>query len=285
MNAADAFEHWVNIITEEEERCINIVGRNMEEVSSIFSPETLKVPNILSFWAEFITSPTARLLRPSLLVESAININEHLFFDNNNIHDPSRYESVMAVHLRRSDFKEHCTNVAISNTSFYMWNGLFGLPDRLSTDISGQRPLIPNKENIPVSSSEVTSYLQGRCYPTIASIVTKINATKSERRDDNLPSDGVSPSLDIVYLMTNEGTEQEWIETLRRKLLSVGWKKVLTGKDFEMNPEQRAVGMAVDMEIARRAGVFIGNGWSALSSGVTQRRLVNGRLPTSIRFW
>ena len=78
----------------------------------------------------------------------------------------------------------------------------------------------------------------------------------------------------------------------------------ITTKDLEWDQEQKDVGMAVDMEFARRAAVFIGNGvspfyisddceiaadltcfqWSTLTSNIVHRRLVDGKEPISIRF-
>ena len=46
-------------------------------------------------------------------------------------------------------------------------------------------------------------------------------------------------------------------------LLSEGWDRVFVGKADVYNKwEDHEVGVAVDMEVARRAGVFVGNGVS-----------------------
>jgi hypothetical protein len=39
-----------------------------------------------------------------------------------------------------------------------------------------------------------------------------------------------------------------------------GWSHVATTQDLELTQEQKDVSMAVDMEIARKAAVFVGNG-------------------------
>jgi len=41
----------------------------------------------------------------------------------------------------------------------------------------------------------------------------------------------------------------------------------------------------VDLEIVRRAPVFVGNGYSSLTSDVTMFRLADGKANASIRFW
>ncbi|KAJ7701154.1 hypothetical protein B0H17DRAFT_924733, partial [Mycena rosella] len=57
-----------------------------------------------------------------------------------------------------------------------------------------------------------------------------------------------------------------------------------TSADLVLDAEQADVGMAVDMEIARRAAVFLGNGWSSFTSNVVYTRLVDGREARDIRF-
>jgi hypothetical protein len=80
-----------------------------------------------------------------------------------------------------------------------------------------------------------------------------------------------------------------------------GWT-VAASQHLVLDAEQKDVGMAVDMEIARRAAVFVGNGvslsslpvcrwlltypiqWSTLTSNVVYQRLLDKRDPFSIRF-
>ncbi|KAJ7919880.1 hypothetical protein B0H13DRAFT_2319984 [Mycena leptocephala] len=67
---------------------------------------------------------------------------------------------------------------------------------------------------------------------------------------------------------------------------------VAASQDLVLDAEQKGVSMAVDMEIARRAAVFVGNGlflidaihWSALTSNIVYQQLLDKRDPLSIRF-
>jgi hypothetical protein len=77
----------------------------------------------------------------------------------------------------------------------------------------------------------------------------------------------------------------------------------VTSRELRLNQEELGVGMVLDMEIARRAGVFIGNGvrlpiisvhprqakkwvqWSSFSSNIVHQRLLDEKDPISIRFW
>ena len=67
------------------------------------------------------------------------------------------------------------------------------------------------------------------------------------------------PVLRMVYILTD--ANDEWIEEIRMWLASEGWDRVWIGKkDVYPDWEDQEVGVAVDMEVARRAGVFVGNG-------------------------
>uniref|UniRef100_D8PZF6 Uncharacterized protein n=2 Tax=Schizophyllum commune (strain H4-8 / FGSC 9210) TaxID=578458 RepID=D8PZF6_SCHCM len=86
-----------------------------------------------------------------------------------------------------------------------------------------------------------------------------------------------------MYILTND--RSSYVDDLKKALKAVGWKKIVTTADLEYNAEQMDVNMAIDMDIARRAAVFIGNGWSSFTSNIVHRRLVDGKEPISIRFY
>ncbi|KAF8342548.1 hypothetical protein F5887DRAFT_350555 [Amanita rubescens] len=62
------------------------------------------------------------------------------------------------------------------------------------------------------------------------------------------------------------------------------WEEVITSNDLLLDAEQRYVGMAVDMAIAERAEVFVGNGFSSLSSNIVMLRMAKGMDPRTNRF-
>lgn len=69
------------------------------------------------------------------------------------------------------------------------------------------------------------------------------------------------PLLRHVYLLTD--ADDAWAEEIRMWLQSEGWDRVWIGqRDIYPDWEDREVGVGVDMEVARRAGVFVGNGVS-----------------------
>ena len=72
------------------------------------------------------------------------------------------------------------------------------------------------------------------------------------------------PLLRMVYILTD--SEPKWAEEVRMWLLSEGWDRVFIGKqDVYDKWEDHEVGVGADMEVARRAGVFVGNGVSVFS--------------------
>lgn len=78
-----------------------------------------------------------------------------------------------------------------------------------------------------------------------------------------LPRDDVgsrSPShrLRRVFVLTNAAPV--WLNGLKRKLLADGWENVIFKGDLVLDKEQKGVDVAVDMSIAERAEVFVGNG-------------------------
>jgi hypothetical protein len=54
----------------------------------------------------------------------------------------------------------------------------------------------------------------------------------------------------------------DWIKQFSAKMKKDGWATVIGSSDLELDDQQTEAGMAVDMEIARKAEVFIGNGVS-----------------------
>lgn len=59
----------------------------------------------------------------------------------------------------------------------------------------------------------------------------------------------------------------------------------MTSSDVVTEREDLEVGEAVDTEIARRSGVFVGNGFSALSSNVALLRTRDGRPRDFTQYW
>ena len=202
---------------------------------------------LVALWPEFSTSPTSRLLATSPLVASAVKRNEHLFTLSGSRPSARRdpYAKMMAVHIRRGDFEEACTRLANYNSTFYGWNLLPDLPD----------PFIlpsPDFELGHNTPENIRAYLI-RCLPTNDYLIRKIGESK-EQWESSSPGQ----TLDTMFIMTN--ADQAWIKQFTSELRKEGFYSIVTTQDFVYDDEQTAVNMAVDMDIGRRAAVFIGNG-------------------------
>ncbi|KAF8895225.1 hypothetical protein BD779DRAFT_1498249 [Infundibulicybe gibba] len=139
----------------------------------------------------------------------------------------------------------------------------------------GPRPAHPASRDPYERMMAMHIYLDAflaRCLPDSDAIVRKardardayVAASKDGRR-----------TLDIMYLLTNE----------KAALKRDGWHTIVTSDDLELDEEGVDANMAIDMDIARKAAVLIGNGWSSFTSNIIHRRLVDGKEPISIRFW
>ena len=288
------FDHWVKLLRDAPERCIEIVptaSRADDGFPQTFDLWLWGSYRILPLWDRFRNSPTSRLLGPSTLVRSAVSRNELLFIPRTDGSSRDPYERMMAVHVRRGDYNAQCLSLANWNSTYYSWNLLDILPDKFIPPPGGT-PGENTPENIEMYMSH--------CLPTL----NEIALTISNARDayiNHAPS--LNRTMETIYILTND--RSEWLTSLKETLQRTGWSSVVTSNDLILDQEQLAVSMAVDMDIARRAAVFIGNGvrdlfmiwlmswlyqmivvqWSSFTSNIVHQRLVNGKEPISIRFW
>lgn len=84
--------------------------------------------------------------------------------------------------------------------------------------------------------------------------------------------------------MTNEWAGSFWLKGLRNALREDGWEDVMGSAELVLDREQRYVSGAVDMGIAERAEVFVGNGFSSMSANIVMLRMANGLDPQTNRF-
>ncbi|KAF8167276.1 hypothetical protein B0H34DRAFT_681214 [Crassisporium funariophilum] len=274
------FDHWQKVLTDAPERCVEVtVGPNdTDAVPQTFDLWLWGSTRVLSLWDAFRDSPVTRLLAPSPVVRAAVDRNEYLFLPRGPrpAHPASRnpYDRMLAVHLRRGDYEGHCTNLANWNTTFYSWNLLPFLPDQFEHPSPiGYEP----GKNTPEGYAH---YLK-HCYPNHDQILEKIEKSREEYIRAAKP--GEYRTLDVIFLLTNDRTS--WVDDLKATLQKSKWHTVVTTRDLEMDQEQKDAGMTVDMEFARMAAVFIGNGWSSFTSNIVHRRLADKKEPISTRFF
>jgi len=207
-------------------------------------------------------------------VENALEVNKQVFHASASgvgIVDP--YSRMLAIHLRRGDYKEACKSLSDWNATYYSWNLFDFLPDKFTPPSGGTLG-----HNTPENEAQYMIH----CLPTDDQIFQKIR----DSRSDYLRAareEGREETVDVLYILTND--ESEWLTEVKKSMKNEGWRVVATSRDLKLSMEAKDVGMAVDMEIARKASVFIGNGWSSFTSNILHRRLVDGRIPMSNRFY
>ncbi|KAJ7085331.1 hypothetical protein C8R43DRAFT_313729 [Mycena crocata] len=257
----EVLAHWQKLLQDAPERCIEVIASKGDDdpFPQTFDLRLWGSPGLLTLWDSFSQSPISRLLSPSPIVRAAVDRNSYLFLARGPRppHPAPRdpFARMLAFHLRRGDYEGHCRGMAYMNLLFYSWNLFPHLPDRFVSE-----PNAPGKDE---------RFLQ-RCWPDLARVVGKAAEARADYRAHVAKGDGTQTTLDVFYLLTNE--KSPWIDDLKVALRNDGWT-VATSRDLVLDTEQTDVSMAVDMEIARRAAVFVGNG-----------RLVDKREPITIRY-
>lgn len=253
----EVLAHWAKALRDSPASCLEIVGASWEEdmFSQVFDLWIFGSTRILSLWDEFSKSPVSRLLGTSPIVKSAVDANEYLFLPRGPrpaypiTQDP--FERMMAMHVRRGDFGEACYRLAYHNATFYSWNLL---------------PILPDTFNVPPELVwNTTAYTQtylDRCLADAPAIAKKARDSRDAYVEAGNSTEKYKRTLDVMYLLTN--AKGEWLDMLKGLLRKDGWHTIVTSADLELDVEQTDVNMAVDMDIARKAAVFIGNGVSVL---------------------
>ncbi len=239
---------WADFLRTAPERCIDIVPSSDDGFPQIFDIWLWGNTRLLPLWNSFSSSPVSRLLAASPIVKAAVDRNEYLFLPRTPRPavkaGASPYDRVLSLHIRRGDYEGACKHFATWSSTFYGWNQLEFLPDRF---------IPPPGAGWGTNTPENFEIYMRRCLPSIEEVVGKIRHARDAY-------DG--GDLDVVYILTNE--KGEWLDQLMDLLMNDGWSSVRTSKDLVLESvEQKEVAMAIDMDIARRAGVFIGNGVSS----------------------
>ena len=252
------FKHWERLLTDAPERCIEVQPSPNGNDST---PQTFDLwlwgsTRVLPLWDGFRTSPVSRLLGPSAIVKAAIDRNTHLFLPSRNLWLPflaprDPYKRMLAIHLRRGDYKDHCQHLAKYNATFHGWNLLPSLPDKF---------IHPKFDESGGNTPESDAHYLNHCYPEHDAILDKIQKSREEYIRAAASHGDRGRVLDIIFLLTNDATG--WVDELKMKLTESGWRTIVTTKDLELDQEQKDVGLVVDMEFAIKAAVFIGNGVS-----------------------
>ncbi|KAJ6619724.1 hypothetical protein B0H10DRAFT_2163803 [Mycena sp. CBHHK59/15] len=245
------------LLLDAPESCIEIVPAPYE-VDNFPQVFDIWLCRIVSLWA-FSKSPTSRLLETSPIIESAVARNRYLFLPRGpRTPRPAPrepYERMLAMHIRR-DYKQTCHAFASFGSSYYSWY-------------------------LPPFLLDVFTPLDGTHSGRIEKAME--HKVRDARSDYLYAFKGHHQTLDVLYLLTNE--HDEWLDELKNALRKDSWTTIATNHELELDLEQLDVSMAMAMDTARRAAVFIGNGWSSFTSNIVHRLLVDGKLPVSTCFY
>ncbi|CAL1712936.1 unnamed protein product [Somion occarium] len=177
-------------------------------------------------------------------------------------------EPYLAIHFRRGDFEEHCQYLSKTQQPFTSWSTL--------PDIQSHSAFPPR-----LDTSNETSIME-HCYPTLDRILDTIDAQVRNRphlRSVYVLHDGAWDHLPVYWQYYK--IERALKNSARAR--KAGWKGDTVGMRFithsgmtPVKPGERDWKVAVDVELARRAEVFIGNGFSSLTSQIVALRLADG---------
>ncbi|KAI1785376.1 hypothetical protein LXA43DRAFT_1038444, partial [Ganoderma leucocontextum] len=255
--------------------------------------ETFGVPgNLASIWPDLISTPLLTRFAWSSLIELAFDTNRDLFLPESSLAstpylssipynastNAARYPPIpglMAIHIRKGDYASHCNTLATIGDPFVSVNNFPSLPDAfLPPGVPG--PVMPNGKvagNWHATAAQ-RAYYRRRCFPSIPEIVAKVLEARSTE---------AGAGVRRLHIMTNG--KPPYIANLKRALWdAAGWDAISSSRDLVLNWEQKSVAQAVDVLVAQRAQVLIGNGFSTLTSHAVTMRLANNFSTESIRF-
>jgi hypothetical protein len=180
----------------------------------------------------------------SPLIYAAFERNRKLIHPSKSvpISDPSvqTIPGLLALHVRRGDYDVHCQFLMENTIPYNGFNRFPELPDRFDD--------VPPEDDL---SSKAAAYAS-HCYPTIQQIVAKVRTVRFE-----------NPELRNIFLMTNG--KKEWVAELKSALNdNLDWDMIHDSRELKLTHEEEYVKQAVDMLIAQKADVFIGNGVGVL---------------------
>lgn len=118
----EIFETWRKLLLDAPEPCIEVVAPEEDRDGYVqtFDLYLWGSNRILPLWESFSKSPVSRLLGNSRIVSSAVVRNEYLFFPHGpQLPSVDPYERMLAMHVRRGDYKDACLDLAAWNSTFY----------------------------------------------------------------------------------------------------------------------------------------------------------------------
>jgi hypothetical protein len=218
---------------------------------------------LLDIWPSFSTSPILTHFSWSPLITAALAANADVIHPALSSASPSSFvpsfkppplSGLLALHIRRGDYIDHCTHLTNWSVRFLGFNEFPGLPDKFTPPKhSGS---YDNDYGYDIPPEERARY-RAHCFPEIGQIVSRVREVRASLQS--------TTKLTRVYSMTNG--RPEWLEELKVALQEdarreglAEWEHIGTSRDLRLTGEQKHNSQAVDMAVGQRAEVFIGNG-------------------------
>lgn len=152
-----------------------------------------------------------------------------------------RIDGLLAMHVRRGDYDFHCRHIANWSSTYTSWALLPQLIDSFK---------VPDDCGDGKASPEAVAAYLRVCWPTNEQIVERAKLMRT-----------LHPGLNRVYILTNG--KPDYLAKLKSDLKRDGWAKVSTSQDMTLDWQETWVAQSIDMAIAQRSEVFVGNGVSA----------------------
>ncbi|KAF8554311.1 hypothetical protein OG21DRAFT_1440550 [Imleria badia] len=294
--ATQLFDLWVDKLNSINDPCVEI---------QLDSPQLFEIwlfgsARILSIWPRLSKSPVLRNFSWSPLVLEAFARNAHLFgattksfqFLPSYLRPSSSHPTpkelhnvepilpatkidpipgLLVLHIRRGDFAGHCAHLANWSSDWNGFNKFATLPDKFHPPHDGGGG--------QTTEANMHFYFQ-RCFPSIEQIADRVRQVLADQEKTY----GGTKELKRIYIMTNG--EKAWLDDLKEALMGVKrWDSVTSSRELRLGWEAKPVAQAMDMLVGQRADVFIGNGFSSLTSNIVMFRVLRELPPQDTRFW
>ncbi|TFY65229.1 hypothetical protein EVJ58_g2112 [Rhodofomes roseus] len=207
---------------------------------------------LLDIWPTLSNSSILTHFGWSPLVELAFDMNRELIAPVTDLepylsslpftNSSDRYRPIpglLSLHVPRGIYQDYCRGLAPGSQGFTGFNAFPSFPDVFDPATLAH-----------FGEAARTAVYHRRCYPIIQEIVRRVDIVRHTEAGKGLRD---------VYIMTNAPTP--WVLELKTALRRMGgWASVSSTRDLVLSREQRYVKQAVEMLVAQRAQVFIGNG-------------------------
>ncbi|KAI0289296.1 hypothetical protein BC826DRAFT_1032786 [Russula brevipes] len=272
-SAATIVRAWLHKLEQTDDRCIEIKEFSGQIFDYMLFGNSTR---LLDIWPSLVTSPVLTHFSWSLLIIAALRENARAIHPALSSVTPASLmpssnlkplSGLLALHIRRGDYIDHCVSLTGWDSHFMGFNEFPDLPDRFFP-----------------SSDEAEKQLQYRahCFPDVEQIVARVREVRASLLS--------TTRLSRAYVLTNG--RREWLEELKDALQDDArregldpWVHIGTSRDLNLTKEQRHNSQAMDMAVAQRAEVFVGNGFSSLTSNVVMLRAAQGVPWEKNRFW